>query len=108
MKKFTQKIYYGHVTETIPNLSVPCPHGEQCKVGSFSCNCCTFSVDKNTDHYYIICSRKPKLLEALEAAERFFNNVLTGNDTRTEADSVKSAIKSAIKAAYGKEEELRR
>jgi hypothetical protein len=63
---FKQKIYYGFVTETIPSLSVPCPHGETSKVGSIRCRECEYFKEENESDYYIICSRKPKLLEALE------------------------------------------
>lgn len=45
----------------------------------------------------------PELLEALEEAERFFNNVVNGNDTRTEAANTKSIMGAAISKAYGEE-----
>jgi hypothetical protein len=107
MKKFTQKIHYGYFRECDSLLTVPCPYDfDKCRVGSASCehNCDNF-VEINRDAQYIICSRKPKLLEALEdmvAVAEIMEN--WANSTTGRQIILKDAQKS-ISAAYGNQEE---
>ena len=50
-----------------------------------------------------LIAASPALLEALEESEKYFLDVISGNDTFSQATSVRKKISDAIAKAYGEE-----
>jgi hypothetical protein len=92
-KQFTQKIYFGYMHGVGSALMVPCPHNKPCKVGSLYCRGCVDFGYRNDHEQYVVCKKKPELLDALELVRDHCGvckNIPAVNDTISGAYGEKS------------------